>query len=189
MSSPERVAAEMIAISGLTDEQCRTVLAAIETARTLGFNDGYRKASREREAYAGEAKPQFSGDESPLPWTVSGDSPEHPPMIWDNRGDAIVSQMEDGRPYFEREVADFIVSKANGHTPSDELVKVLREAVQRLTSAGRELSIRDAGHRQSLHCTAPLPVKAWAELNDAIVQGEKVLAAAERFLKEHGGKQ
>jgi len=41
-------------------------------------------------------------------WYASGDSTDCPPMVFDSSGDAIVSQMPDGKPYFEPEVASFI---------------------------------------------------------------------------------
>ncbi len=43
-------------------------------------------------------------------WSAAGD----PPMVWDGRGDAIVDILPDGRPYFESDMAAFIVQVVNG---------------------------------------------------------------------------
>lgn len=39
---------------------------------------------------------------APLPWRV------HDHMVWDDTGDAIVSSMPGGQPYFDPPVAEFI---------------------------------------------------------------------------------
>jgi hypothetical protein len=81
-----------------------------------------------------------AGKASEGPWESHGDSPGKPPMVWDNSGDAIVSQMPNGRPYFEPEDADFI-AHARTDVPAlcdavEEARKVLRESLSIADEAG-----------------------------------------------------
>jgi hypothetical protein len=75
-----------------------------------------------------------AGKASEGPWESHGDSPGKPPMVWDNSGDAIVSQMPNGRPYFEPEDANFI-AHARTDVPAlcdavEEARKVLRKVIE-----------------------------------------------------------
>ena len=54
----------------------------------------------------------------------------------------------------------------------------LLNAIDRLSAAIRALSLADAAHRSHLSCKNNLPIKEWAEVNDAIVHAEKAAKKA-----------
>lgn len=57
-------------------------------------------------------------------------------------------------------------------------VTELLNAIDRLSSAIRALSLADAAQRSHLSCKDNLPVKEWAEVNDATVHAEKAAKKA-----------
>lgn len=57
-------------------------------------------------------------------------------------------------------------------------VTELLNAIDRLSSAIRSLSIADAAHRSHLSYKENLLVKEWAEVNDAVVHAEKAAKKA-----------
>ena len=75
------------------------------------------------------------GFTSPLPYFVSGSVP----MVYASDGDAIVSQMPDGTPYFESNVAAFVAFAANN------LPFLLSLAAAGAEMAGAFVGYRDGG--------------------------------------------
>ena len=129
-------------------------------------------AEGEPVAQSGAGGRSLLEDDCPLPWRVDGDSAEQPPMIWDAKGDSIVNQMEDGRPYFEPEVAALIVKACNSYRePAEPLDAIILDAVQRCnpTTDGERFClynvIESACNKFAAHVTKGLEARL-AELTE-----------------------